>query len=324
MSGWVVITGCGLAAIVALLPGRRALISGAVALLALAFLATQLAADPTVDAISPLSVACVFLVVALLRRLWQERRQALLLLKVERDTHLAEQRAAAADERARIARDLHDGLTHHLSGLLLQMQSARALLDDRDLSAASERMDSSIELARRSLVEARDVIDVLHSGPKDLASLDAVTDAWQLATGRQVRLLVPAGVIVLDGARWGALLSTVREALTNIARHSVNTRVEVVVTATGPGGMRLRVTDTGPIAVAPRPPAPGGGHGLIGLAERAALLGGSVQAGPTPQGWQLELTLPPTPAATGTDIVRARENGALPGRASGAVTWPPQ
>jgi len=305
VSGWVVITGCAVAAIVALLPGRRALISGAVALLALAFLATQLAADPTVDAVSPLSVACVFLVVALLRRLWQERRQALRLLEVERDTHLAEQRAAAADERARIARDLHDGLTHHLSGLLLQVQSARALLDDRDLSSASERMDSSIELARRSLVEARDVIDVLNSGPKDLATLDTVTDAWQLATGRQVRLDVPADVIVLDGARWGALLSTVREALTNIARHSTNTHVEVVVTATGPGGVRLRVTDTGPNAVAPRPPAPGGGHGLIGLTERAALLGGSVQAGHTPQGWQLELTLPqPPPAQTPSERER--------------------
>lgn len=114
----MVITGCAAAAIVALLPGRRALIIGGVALLALAFLAIQLAADTTVNAISPLSVACVFLVVALLRRLWQARRQALHLLGVERDTHLAEQRAAAAEERARIARDLHDGLTHHLSGLL--------------------------------------------------------------------------------------------------------------------------------------------------------------------------------------------------------------
>lgn len=198
----MVITGCAAAAIVALLPGRRALITGGFALLALAFLATQLAADTTVNAISPLSVACVFLVVALLRRLWQERRQALRLLRVERDTHLAEQRAAAAEERARIARDLHDGLTHHLSGLLLQVQSARALLEDRDLSAASQRMDSSIELARRSLIEARDVVDVLHSGPKDLATLDTVTDAWELATGRQARPQVPAGVIVLDGARW--------------------------------------------------------------------------------------------------------------------------
>lgn len=303
----MVITGCAAAAIVALLPGRRALITGGVALLALAFLATQLAADTTVNAISPLSVACVFLVVALLRRLWQERRQALHLLGVERDTHLAEQQVAAAEERARIARDLHDGLTHHLSGLLLQVQSARALLEDRDLSAASQRMDSSIELARRSVVEARDVVDVLQSGPKDLATLDTVTDAWGLATGRQVRLHVPAGVIVLDGARWGALLSTVREALTNIARHSTSTRVEVVVTATGSGGMRLRVTDTGPTAVLPRPPALGGGHGLIGLIERAALLGGSVRAGPTPQGWQVELTLPPPqPASAQTSAAAER------------------
>lgn len=292
VSGWVTIVGCAAAAIVALLPWRPALITGAVALLAFALFAHELAADTTVRAIGPLSVACAFLVVALLRRLWQDRRQALRLLEVERETHVAEQRAAAADERARIARDLHDGLTHHLSGLLLQVQSAQALLQDRELSAAGRRLESSVELARRSLVEARDVIDVLQSGPRDLATLATVTDAWELATGRRVRLEVPSGVIALDGARWGALLSTVREALTNIARHSRSTRVDVVVTANGSGLLRLQVTDSMPEGAVQRPAAVGGGHGLTGLTERAALLGGSLHAGPISQGWRLELIMP--------------------------------
>jgi len=300
------VAGCAASAVVALLPWRRALIAGAITLLVLAFFATRLA-GAAVDGITPLSVACVFLLVALLRRLWQERRQALRLLQAERDTRLADQRAAAAAERARIARDLHDGLTHHLSGLLLQVQSARALLDDNDLTGARQRLDSSVDLARRSLVEARDVVEVLHAGPKDLTMLDDVTSAWGRATGRQVTLQVPPDV-VLDGARWGAVLSTVREALTNIARHSASSHVQVQVTMSGAGDLRVQVADSVPGPIPVQPPAPGGGHGLVGLAERAALLGGSMHAGPTPQGWQLDLTLPAAhpmrPPATGDQQVR--------------------
>jgi len=298
MAAGLVTVGCAAAAIVALLPWRRALIAGAVALLALALLAARTSGVP---ATSPLLVACAFLIVALLRRLWQERGQALRLLEAERDARLADQRVAAAAERARIARDLHDGLTHHLSGLLLQVQSARALVEDRDLAAARQRLDSSVELARRSLVEARDVVNVLHSGPKDLAMLDEVTSEWARATGRRVDLRLPSGPVLLDGARWGAVLSTVREGLTNVARHCVSTRVEVEITVVGPGGVRVRVVDSAPDPVLSRPPASGGGHGLVGLAERAALLGGTVCAGPTPQGWQLELIVPALPEAAAAD-----------------------
>lgn len=255
------VAGCAAAAVVALLPWRRALIAGAITLLVLAFFATRLA-GAAVDGITPLSVACVFLLVALLRRLWQERRQALRLLQAERDTRLADQRAAAAAERARIARDLHDGLTHHLSGLLLQVQSARALLDDHDLTGARQRLDSSVDLARRSLVEARAAVEVLYAGPKDLTMLDDVTSAWGRATGRRVTLQVPPDV-VLDGARWGAVLSTVREALTNIARHSASSHVQVQVTMSGAGDLRVQVADSVPGPIPVQPPAPGGGHGLV-------------------------------------------------------------
>ncbi|MGI8648035.1 MAG: sensor histidine kinase [Mycobacteriales bacterium] len=182
-------TGCAIAAIVALLQWRHALVIGGIALLMLAFLATKTATFAGgVATTSPLSIACVFLLVVLLRRLWQERRQALRLLQAERNTRLADQRAAAIVERARIARDLHDGLTHHLSGLLLHVQTARALVEDRDLAAACQRLDSSVELARRSLVEARDVIEVMRSEPKDLAMLKDVASAWERATGRRVVL----------------------------------------------------------------------------------------------------------------------------------------
>jgi len=99
--------------------------------------------------------------------------------------------------------------------------------------------------------------------------------------------------------------------LTNVARHSINTQVEVEVAMTEPGGIWVRVTDSVPDPGLPQPPALGGGHGLVGLAERAALLGGTTVARTTPQGWQLELsvpalTIPPQPLALPADHTPGR------------------
>ncbi len=143
--------------------------------------------------------------------------------------------------------------------------------------------------------------------------LKDVTSAWERATGRRVVLKLPADVVRLDGARWGAVLSTVREGLTNVARHSINTQVEVEVAMTEPSGIWVRVTDSVPDPGLPRPPALGGGHGLVGLAERAALLGGAAVAHTTPQGWQLELSVPALPIPPQPSVLPADHT---PGRSA--------
>lgn len=294
----LLVTGCVLVAAAALLPLRRALFLAAAILVVLGYAARQLLDSGSLAALSPLAAACAFLAVLLIRHLSEQRRQARRLLVAERAAAHSRAQAAADLERTRIARDLHDGLAHHLSGLLLQVQTAQALLADGDPAGAATRMGSSVELARQCLVEARDVVGVLRTGWADLESLRGIADDWAEATGRSVRVSLPARSVDLDGARWGAVLAALREALTNISRHSTSREVAVEVSVSD-AELRLAVTDTRPDPTVIRASGEGGGHGLIGLAERAALLHGTLRAGRHDKGWQLLLTLPPPSSAQG-------------------------
>jgi signal transduction histidine kinase len=298
VAGWV------LMAAAALLPLRRALIVAAVLGVALGYGARWMLGDSLV-ALSPLSASCVFLVVLLMRHLAEERRQARRLLQAERTVARARAREAVDLERTRIARDLHDGLAHHLSSLLLQVQVAQALLADGDAAGAATRMGSSVELARQCLIEAGDVVGVLRTGLTDLESLRGVADTWATVAGRELRVSLPASPLALDGARWGALMAALREGLTNISRHSSSrdVAVEVSVSTTA---LVLSVTDAHPHPTVIRAPGNGSGHGLIGLSERAALLHGVLRAGPYETGWQLVLSLP-LPASTSDDPPNASE-----------------
>jgi signal transduction histidine kinase len=292
MGAFLLITGCLLVAAAALLPLRRALFVAAVLLVVIGYIARRTVDGRSSGAVGPLSAACAFLVVLVIRYLAEQRRQGRRLLAAERAATEARARVAAEGERTRIARDLHDGLTHQLSALLLQVQTAQAFLGDGDTAQASTRMAASIGLARQCLTEARDVVDVLRTGHTDLEALRAVADDWADATGRRVQVCLPAAPVDLDGARWGAVMAALRESLTNITRHGISRDVVVEVSVSH-AGLRLTVTDTGPDPCVTCAPGQGGGYGLIGLAERAALLHGTLAAGPHHNGWQLQLSLPP-------------------------------
>ncbi|PZS28848.1 MAG: hypothetical protein DLM59_13930, partial [Pseudonocardiales bacterium] len=170
--------------------------------------------------------------------------------------------------------------------------TAQALLADGDTTGATERMGSTVDLARQCLVESRDVVGVLRTGTADLRSLRDISDGWAHATGRNVQVCLPAHAVDIDGARWGAATATLREGLTNISRHSTSRQVSVEV-AVSDTGLRLTVIDMDPDPTVTRAPGQGGGHGLTGLTERAALLQGTLHAGQHGNGWQLRLTLPP-------------------------------
>ncbi len=294
--------GCLVAALAALLPLRRAVFVLSVVLGALMWFGA--AWQGGIDAARPLASACVFLVVLLLRRIRQDHRQAVALLHAERSAHKAQLEIAAGKERERIARDLHDSLTHLLTSQLLVLQTARAALADGDATTTDARLSHAIRLSRRTLVEARDVVDVLRGLTPNLDLVRTTVGDWSAATGHQVELVLPELTPDLSGAAWGVILATVREALTNVARHRSGEQVGVWLTheqneldltidnwrladlSTEPNPRPLAVNAALPV---------GGGMGLQGLRERAALAGGALSAGPTGDRWSVHLTLPIEP-----------------------------
>ena len=227
----------------------------------------------------------------------RRRAQRQLTAETER-TELEKARRAVLEERTRIARELHDVVAHHVSLIAVQAESAPYRLPDLPESARDEFAGISTA-ARESLHEMRRLLGVLRSeqpaerAPQpDLADLDALLTTARHA-GMDVELTVTgrAGT----GRRPGAVPATVgtsayriiQESLTNAGRHAPGAAVRVRL-AKGAEAIRVEVTN-GPRQAAGPDPAPAvetavGGHGLMGMRERATMLGGTLDAGPVPDG----------------------------------------
>jgi signal transduction histidine kinase len=236
------------------------------------------------------SVIPWFLVIRLLRNMFEARHEAERLVEELRESRAAQIESAALAERGRVARDMHDVLAHSLSALALQLEGARLLAQDRgadpEVVAAVERAH---HLAAEGLSEARDAIGALRGeelpGPERLQHLaDGYPgDARVTVTGTPRELASDARL---------AIYRTAQEALTNVLRHSAADRVEVRLSYDDTGTL-LVVQDHGPGApVTVGPSSPGGGYGLTGMRERAELLGGRLSAEPTADGFRVELWLP--------------------------------
>ena len=202
----------------------------------------------------------------------------------ERDS--AEQAAqAVADERARIARELHDLVAHSMGVIVIQSQAGQRALDDRpDLARGAL---ASIENAgRQGLAEMRRLLGLLTGtgegtvAPQpSLAGLDELVGRVR-AAGTPVELVVEGDLTALPAGVDLAAYRIVQEALTNVLKHAGPATVRVVVRARC-GAVDLEVCDDGR---GPTSPGSGSGHGLVGMRERAALYGGSVETGGLPGG----------------------------------------
>jgi len=200
------------------------------------------------------------------------------------------ERAAAADERARIAAELHDITAHHISVVALQAGAARILAESgRQPDTALLR---GIELAsRQAMTEIREALGVIRGsgdGPVPIrrtAQLPALADRLAMA-GLMVTFQGSAGQ--LAGQLDVAVYRIVQESLSNVLRHSaacsalvrfhrLDGQLEVLVTDDGPARER-------PAAAGPAQPREAGGHGLAGLRERVQRLGGQLRAGNRPAG----------------------------------------
>ncbi|MGK5170291.1 sensor histidine kinase [Geodermatophilus sp. CPCC 205761] len=182
-------------------------------------------------------------------------------------------RAAVAEERLRFARDLHDLLGHSLSLIALKSELAGRLAE-RDPARARAEMADVESTARRALAEVREAV----SGYRQIGVALALAEARAALSAAGITLRAPSGVPELPGPVDAVLGWVVREATTNVLRHS-GARTVVVTLAVGDEDAALTVTDDG------RGPAGGApGAGLSGLEERLAARGGRLDTGEAPGG----------------------------------------
>ena len=242
--------------------------------------------------ISELGAVAFYLVGRYSRRLRERTEQAARLRLELEQSKVAQARSALLADRQRLAREMHDVLAHSLSGLLLHVESARLLAahdpaDPRLLAA----LDRANQLAHGGLDEARQAIGLLRNAELPGAgSLSTVVDEFRADSGIPCEFEVSGTERELDSAAELAVYRVGQEALTNIRKHAAAERVRVHLDY-GREGVRLTVEDSG-VPPGRVPSALGGGYGLSGMRERAELLGGSLDAGPTGTGFLVELWVP--------------------------------
>jgi signal transduction histidine kinase len=226
----------------------------------------------------------------------RSQRERVALMDAQREE---EARRAVADERVRIARDLHDVVAHHLSVIVVQAEAAQEILAIRP-DRAGEAMGTVADTARTALGELRRVLGVLRSegGRAPQPDLDTVDDL--VASVRQAGLAVAVRTEgeprAVGGVVGVAAYRVVQEALTNVLRHAAARRAEVAL-AYGDDALVVTVSDDGRGGRAPAADRPGG-HGLAGMRERVTVLGGTLDAGPRAEGgFAVRARLPLAPSS---------------------------
>ena len=262
---------CALYALAAWTPTRRFLLGAGL------FVLTAVLTPGRTTRGGTLFVVVVLVVMLLVRRILGDRERRAELAERERDLAARE---AVVEERARIARELHDAIAHHVSMMVVQAGAERRILDGGS-GSTREVLQTIEQIGRGALTEMRRLVGMLRSGDGDpLSPQPSLADLPRL-----VAQVSDAGLpveIEIEGERrelpLGVELSAyriVQEALTNALKHAGEARATVRVRYS-PDQLELEVADDGagaPAAVT------GGGHGLAGMRERVALYGGRLDAG---------------------------------------------
>jgi signal transduction histidine kinase len=209
-------------------------------------------------------------------------------------------------ERARIARELHDVVAHHISMIAVQAETARLTTQGMP-AAGAQRLTAIGDTARAALTEMRRLLGVLREDAKadpkadvkgeiahrrpqpGLRQLNELLDEARDATGAGTRLILRGPPVTLDPGVELAAYRIIQEALTNSRRHAPGAAVDVELQYTSTA-LRLLIRDNGP---GPSAATPTQGHGLLGMRERAAAVGGELRTGRGGAGgFLVEATLP--------------------------------
>ncbi len=219
------------------------------------------------------------------RRLNTELQRQTELLRRTREERV---RLAVAEERLRVARELHDVVAHALTVMVIQAGAARVFAA-KDLPRAGAALEAVEAGGREAIAELAGLVKEL--GPAhDVTPLPEPTDRnvaalvdQSKADGVRVELLTDCGSDLADAGLELAVYRIVQEALTNVRRHAPGARAWVELHCS-PDSVEMEITDSGPASQGLPALDPGTGLGLVGITERAALFGGSAEVGPTPEG----------------------------------------
>jgi signal transduction histidine kinase len=222
--------------------------------------------------------------------------------RLDRERELLADRAVA-QERVRIAQELHDVVAHTVSLIVVTAQGLGATTDD---PRVLESTDSIAELGRQAMTEMGRTLRLLRAGPSELAGLDPQPGLANLdrlleqarAAGLNIELTVQGDPRPLPQSEDLSAYRIVQEAVTNVIKHAAGARTSVTL-AYQAAGLQLTISDSGDVereqASEPRTE----GHGLVGMRERAALFGGTLTARPGPErGFEVTALLPYGDAAS--------------------------
>jgi len=225
-------------------------------------------------------------------------------LEREREEKAAQ---AVTEERARIARELHDVVAHYVSVMVVQAAGARRVVD-KDPAAAKGALEAVEAAGRTALAEMRRMLEVLRADDPGMGPQPGLGEIERLIgqvreAGLAVELSVEGSACCLPAGMDLAAYRIVQEALTNTVKHGGKASARVTIRYTA-DTLEIEVTDDGRGAAAPLiSGAEGGGHGLIGMNERVALFGGVLEVGPVlTGGYRVLARMPIEP----DDIARTR------------------
>jgi signal transduction histidine kinase len=232
---------------------------------------------------------------------------------VERANALARERdrqaqLALAEERTRIAREMHDVVAHSVSVMIALADGAAAALE-RSPDRSRAALDELSGTGRSALADMRRILGVLQDDGAPLApqpgavDLDALVERFRTA-GLPVRTTGLATPLPADAGLQLAVFRIVQESLTNALRHAPGTEAVDLTVQVSDASTVVEVTDHGPTV--PGGETGGAGQGLVGMRERAAVYGGSVEAGPHGPGWRVRAVLPWDGTGTGTTAQEVR------------------
>ncbi|MBL1083983.1 two-component sensor histidine kinase [Streptomyces actinomycinicus] len=217
------------------------------------------------------------------------------ITKAREHERLLTAQSVLAKERAQLAREMHDVVSHQVSLIAVQAGALQVAGGDAETKEAAATIR---RLSVQTLDELRHMVSVLRasgSRPTELTPQPSLADLRTLVEGSGIDAdLVTDLPDNVPATVQRAVYRTVQEALTNVRKHAPGARATIQVRRAD-GTIRTTVTNTAPVR--PALPLPSAHHGLIGLRQRAELLGGTISSGPTPDGgYELLLELPATDA----------------------------